>query len=192
MSSQTSPKQKPRERILETACTLFRRHGLKGIGVEAIAEAADTNKMTLYRHFGSKDELISECLREIGTRKTAIWSELEAAHPGDALAQLHAWIRMAADIVLADERGCDLANAAVELAEQDHPARKVIQDMKVAYRERLVALCAAAGLREPEMVADALSLLVEGARINRQSIGATGPAANFIAVAESIVTNARR
>ena len=45
---------KPRERIVSTARDLFRKHGIRGIGVDAIAEAADTNKMTLYRHFGSK------------------------------------------------------------------------------------------------------------------------------------------
>ena len=45
----------PRQRILDAADDLFRRVGIRGVGVEAIAEAAGTNKMTLYRHFESKD-----------------------------------------------------------------------------------------------------------------------------------------
>ena len=55
----------PRERILSVASELFYRHGIRAIGVEAIAEAAKTNKMTLYRHFASKDELVAEYLRRL-------------------------------------------------------------------------------------------------------------------------------
>ena len=54
----------PRERILAAAAELFYRHGVRAVGVDAIAEAAGTNKMTLYRHFPSKDELVAEYLRQ--------------------------------------------------------------------------------------------------------------------------------
>ncbi len=54
----------PRARILAVAGDLFYRHGIRAVGVEAIAEAAGTNKMTLYRHFASKDELVAEYLRQ--------------------------------------------------------------------------------------------------------------------------------
>src|SRR2546428_8455871 len=46
----------PPARILAVAGELFYRHGIRAVGVDAIAEAASTNKMTLYRHFTSKDE----------------------------------------------------------------------------------------------------------------------------------------
>ena len=78
---------RPRERIIKTARELFRRHGMRGVGVDAIAEQAGTNKMTLYRHFGSKDELIVACLRDVAAENEEIWSDLEAAHPGDPMAQ---------------------------------------------------------------------------------------------------------
>src|ERR1700728_4416311 len=81
----------PRARILAAAGELFYRHGIRAVGVEAIAEAAGTNKMTLYRHFTSKDELVAEYLRQSAKRADACWDALEAAHPGDALAQLRAW-----------------------------------------------------------------------------------------------------
>ena len=86
---------KPRERIISTARDLFRKHGIRGIGVDAIAEAAGTNKMTLYRHFGSKDELVVACLRDVAGEVDAIWNEFEREYPGDPLAQLHAWVRAA-------------------------------------------------------------------------------------------------
>ena len=53
----------PRERILAAASDLFYRLGVRAVGVEAIAAAAGTNKMTLYRHFPSKDALVAEYLR---------------------------------------------------------------------------------------------------------------------------------
>src|SRR5258708_15752888 len=66
----------------------------------ALAETAGTNKMTLYRHFPSKDALVSEYLRGKAKRAEALWERLEAEHPGDPLAQLHAWVKYVADDVI--------------------------------------------------------------------------------------------
>src|SRR5579859_3326006 len=82
----------PRERILAVAAELFYRHGIRAVGVEAIAEAAGTNKMTLYRHFPSKDELVAEYLRIIAAMVDRRWSAYEQAHPGDPEAQIRAWL----------------------------------------------------------------------------------------------------
>lgn len=178
---------KPRDRIIATARDLFRRHGIRGIGVDAIAEAAGTNKMTLYRHFGSKDELVAECLRSFGREVDAAWNEVEAEHPGDPLAQLRAWIQCGVECVGSNGRGCDMANAAVELAESDHPARHVIEEFKREQRDRLAKLCADAGAADAELLADTLVLLFEGARVSRQSSGVEGPCAQFIASAEAVI-----
>src|SRR5262245_40070339 len=82
----------PRERIVTAACDLFYRQGIRAVGVEAIAEAAGTNKMTLYRHFSSKDELVAECLRRVAAKADALWDRIAADHPSDAPAQLNAWV----------------------------------------------------------------------------------------------------
>jgi AcrR family transcriptional regulator len=91
-----APRTPPRQRILDAADDLFRRYGIRGIGVEAIAEAAGTNKMTLYRHFASKDELVAEWVRGIVGQKEAEWDEISAEHPDDAQAQLVDWSRRVA------------------------------------------------------------------------------------------------
>jgi AcrR family transcriptional regulator len=184
-----APRPRPRDRIVVTARDLFHRHGIRGIGVEAIAEAAGTNKMTLYRHFGSKDDLIIECLLKVASDAEAVWTELETTYPGDPLARLHGWVRRAADCVLADGRGCDMANAAVELSEAGHPARRVIEEFKTAQRNRLAQLCRAAGVAQAELLADTLSLLLEGARVSRQSVGAEGPSARFVRMSEAIIAS---
>ncbi len=178
----------PRERLLAVAADLFYRHGIRAVGVEAIAEAAGTNKMTLYRHFASKDELVAEYLRQSAKLADACWDRFEQAHPGDARAQLRAWLAEMADhLANTDERGCALANAAVELPEKDHPARRVIEEFKVAQRTRLIRLCRAAGLSEPDMLADELHLLLEGARVTSQSVGADGLGARLMRMGEAMI-----
>jgi AcrR family transcriptional regulator len=178
----------PRERILAVAADLFYRNGIRAVGVDSIAEAAGTNKMTLYRHFASKDELVAEYLRRCAKGEAANWDKLAARYPGDALAQLRAWLKDMSDhIVNRDERGCPLVNAAVELPDKDHPARRVIEECKVAARARIVALCRAAKLREPELLADELNLMLEGARVTAQSVGIDGLAARLKRMSEALI-----
>jgi len=183
--SQQTP---PRERILAAASELFYRHGVRAVGVDAIAESAGTNKMTLYRHFSSKDELVAEYLRRLAAESDAVWTDIAAKHPDKPKAQLGAWIEaMAAHISDTDERGCALANAAIELPEKDHPARPVIEEFKKSQREKLAQLCRAAGLRQPELVADELFLLLEGARVSAQSFGPGGPGCSFVRMGQALV-----
>jgi AcrR family transcriptional regulator len=178
----------PRERILAVAADLFYRHGIRAVGVEAIAEGAGTNKMTLYRHFTSKDELVAEYLRRLAAKASASWDRLVAEHPSNPRAQLRRWLEdMAAHVASGNQRGCALANAAVELPEKDHPARRVIEAFKTAQRQRMIDLCAAAQLNEPEMLADELFLLLEGARVTAQSIGRDGLGERLMRMGEAMI-----
>src|SRR5437660_8439940 len=85
--------ERPRERIVAAARDLFYRHGIRAVGVDAVAEAAATNKMTLYRHFDSKDLLVAECLRRWAAEVDAAWDEIARAHEGHPREQLQAWLR---------------------------------------------------------------------------------------------------
>jgi AcrR family transcriptional regulator len=178
----------PRERILTVAADLFYRHGIRAVGVDAIAEAAGSNKMTLYRHFASKDELVAEYLRCLAEKASASWDKLAAQHPGDPRAQLRAWLEdMASHVDSGDQRGCPLANAAVELPEKDHPARRVIEAFKTAQRNRITQLCAAADLAQPELLADELFLLLEGVRVTTQSMGRAGLGERLMRMGEAMI-----
>ena len=178
----------PRLRILKAARELFYRCGIHAVGVDAIAEAADTNKTTLYRHFESKDELVAECLRELGREFDAAWAEIERAHAGQPKDQLLAWLRFIAEFKLGpSERGCAFANAAVELPDANHPARRVIEEFKSRHRDLTIELCRKAGLRDPELLADELFLLGEGARSTIQSLGPRGPAERLTEMFQTLV-----
>jgi len=186
-------KSSPRERILAVARELFYRDGIRAVGVEAIATAADTNKMTLYRHFESKDALVAAYLSELAAEGDALWDAVRAQHPGDPQAQLRTLLRRASEFAAeCSGRGCALANAAVELAERGHPARRIIEQHKRKQRERLVALCREAGFDQPARLADEMFLLVEGARSSLQSVGREGPGSRLYALAEGLLCAAPR
>src|SRR3977135_4578193 len=85
-----------RERILVAAGDLFHKQGIRGVGVEAIAEAAQTNKMTLYRFCESKDELIAEWVRGIVAHKEEEWKDLSEKHVADPQGHLQDWSRRTA------------------------------------------------------------------------------------------------
>jgi AcrR family transcriptional regulator len=179
---------RPRARILKAAQKLFYQNGIRAIGVDAIAEAAGTNKTTLYRHFESKDELVAECLREYGRELETAWTEIERAYHGNPRDQLLAWLRFIAEFKLGTtERGCAFANAAVELPDANHPARRVIEKYKGRYHDLIIELCRQAGLRDPELLADELFLLGEGARLSIQSLGPKGPAQRLSEMFQTLV-----
>jgi AcrR family transcriptional regulator len=148
--------------------------------------------MTLDRHFGSKDDLIVACLERAIREGEAVWGELEALYPDDKLAQLQGLVRRIANCVVSDTRGCDMSNVAVELSEIGHPARSMIEDFKAAQRSRLARLCKEAGVVQAELLADTLCLLIEGARVSRQSAGAEGPSARFVRMSEVIIASFAR
>jgi AcrR family transcriptional regulator len=144
--------------------------------------------MTLYRHFSSKDELVAECLRTFEQGVDAAWEENARAHAGDPKGQLVSWLRLVLEFKSSKtDQGCPVANVAVELRDSDHPARRVIEEFKTKQCLRLVQLCRDIGVREPERVAEELFLMLEGARISLQSLGAAGPGARFVGMVEDFI-----
>jgi AcrR family transcriptional regulator len=176
----------PRARILLAAAELFSRHGIGAVGVETIARAAASNKMTLYYHFASKDELVAEYLRASAKETDALWARIESTGPAGTAAQLSAWLAEMAQGLI-DGSGCRFTKATVELSEKSHPAQRVLRSYKVLQRRRLTRLCRAAGLRTPAMLADALLLLFEGACVMAPSIGRVGMKTRFIHLGEATI-----
>lgn len=194
MKSETSDRaseQKiaPRDRIVSTACQLFREHGIRGIGVDAIAEAASTNKMTLYRHFGSKDDLVCEALKHSSRTLDKAWEDLEKrTRATRGLSSRHG-LKARAQCLSSEPYGCDLANAAVELKEQGHPAHAIIETLKMEQHSRLADLCRSTGVSDPELLADTLSMLLEGARVSKLAVGKEGPSMRFTRACEAAMVS---
>lgn len=154
-----------RDRICETARDLFYNRGIRGVGVEMIAAEAGTTKMSLYRNFASKDELVAECLCQQEREFWAWWDATLAPLEGQPKLQIEALFK-ALEAQVGDEqwsRGCQFANAAVELPDEQHPARKIILKHHRDIRERLRRMCVEMGARQPDALADGLLLLMAGA-----------------------------
>ena len=190
---EAEPVLSPRERIIVAAADLFQRQGIRGVGVEAIAEAAGTNKMTLYRHFESKDELIAEWARGIIGQKEALWDELSEKYPDDAQQQLIEWSeRVAAKLAEMERRGSMLANALAELPDKNHPARRVIQAHKLREHKHIQKLCTDAGFQDPELAANLFFLLLEGAQNCVQCTGMRRVGEDLVRLVNLMIENARQ
>ena len=177
-----------RKRIFNTASQLFYRNGIRAVGVETIAAEADTTKMSLYRNFPSKDVLVAEWLREHDAAFWRDWEAMANRHPENPRMQLKAAFDLLAKHVADPKaRGCPMANAAVELTEKDHPARKVIEAHKAKLRRELAAICARMKARNPGLLADHLFLLMEGAQVTTQTLGVRGPARNVARAAAVLI-----
>jgi AcrR family transcriptional regulator len=162
------------------------------VGVEAIVEAAETNKMTLYRHFRSKDALIAAYVTQLAEEGDAVWERLTSDNPIDPEAQIQAWLAHVEDVLTnRGDRGCALANAAVEL-QINHPARAIIEAYKARKRNRLVRVFREARYRNPDGLADEVFLLFEGAQISLQCAGHKGPASRLSAMLRSLLAKAKR
>jgi AcrR family transcriptional regulator len=170
-------KPRVRDRIFETACDLFYKHGIREVGVDAIATAAGTNKMSFYRSFASKDELVAEYLDRKSNEFWIWWDSIVSAHEGDARRQIEALFdAFVSNTCIADSRGCALANASVELAEVEHPGRQVALKQKTEMQRRFRTLAAKAGAGKADELGDALMLLMEGGYLTQRTFGrGSGP-----------------
>jgi AcrR family transcriptional regulator len=153
-----------RDRIFEAAKKLFYKSGIRGVSVDAIAAEANTTKVTLYRVYSSKDELIVKVLEEQAQRWSQWWDEIVARHPGKPREQIEALFTAFRDELTSDaaERGCTMANAAVEI-EEGHPAKRVIREHKLEMARRMRELCRQMGAKDPDQLGDSLMLLLSGA-----------------------------
>src|SRR5205814_2143428 len=102
-----------RQRIFDTASELFYLKGIRAVGVETIAAEADTTKMSLYRNFPSKDELVAEWLREHDANFWKTWDAMASRHPKDPRRQIKAaFAPLAKHVAGPKARGCTRADAA--------------------------------------------------------------------------------
>ncbi|GAA2828788.1 TetR/AcrR family transcriptional regulator [Crossiella cryophila] len=155
MTTQASP----RERILGATSALFYRQGIQATGVEELAEAAAVSKRTLYKVFGSKDNLVTAYLEQLATRSLGNEANL-------ARADLSARDRLIALFDRPDQalgfRGCPMHNAAVELAAGNQAAHAVIHRHKLDFLHRLTETAREAGASDPEELGRQLFVLFEG------------------------------
>jgi AcrR family transcriptional regulator len=153
-----------RERILDTAYELFSKHGTRAVGVDRIITEAGTAKMTLYRNFASKDELILAFLAAREERWTRGWLQAEVAQratdPADRLLAIFdvfgEWFARP------DFEGCSFINVMLELTDRADPGRVASVEHLSVIREFLAGLAEAAGVEDAEAFAHQWHILMKG------------------------------
>ena len=177
-----------RQRILDTASEMFYREGVRAVGIDAIIARSGVAKMSLYRSFPSKDALVAAWLEDRNQFFWQRWERAEATHAGDPRGQLEAILDMVAVTASHPKwRGCPFLNTGTEFPEPDHPARAVILVHKRAVGERLRSLAGAAGARDPDLLAQQLQLLIDGAYAIGQSLGPDGPAKSVAGAGRALI-----
>jgi len=177
----------PRQRLLETAADLFYRDGFRAIGVDTLCATSGVGKMTLYRHFPGKDDLIAAYLEE---SDRAFWrffegATAEAEAPRD---KILAFFRALEGLVAQPAcHGCPFLNAAVDFPDPTHAGHQTALTHKNAVRRRFRELAEAAGDAEPAKLADQLLLLMDGAFMAVRLFGADNPAAHVLDAAQSLL-----
>ncbi|MFI8484177.1 TetR/AcrR family transcriptional regulator [Streptomyces rubrogriseus] len=178
----------PRERILDAAEELFQSEGIRRVGVQAIAERAETTKMAIYRHFETKDALVAEWLRILAAEYQAAFDRVEAEHPGRPREQILGLARFIADgLPGLSHRGCPFINSLAELPDRSHPARRVVEEHKARQTRRLVGMCAEAGMSDPEQVAAQITFVLEGAQVSTQNGSIDRAGERLMRIVEAIV-----
>jgi AcrR family transcriptional regulator len=176
-----------RERILEAAACLFYQDGIHAVGVDAIIAESGVAKMTLYRHFPSKDHLIAAYLERSNQRFWA-WLEGEMSSAPDARGKLlRAFRALGRQVTGPGCHGCGFQGAAAEFPDPAHPAHKVALAHKRQVLERFAALAREARLRSPETLAEQLLLLMDGAWVAARIFGPRNPAARVAEAARALI-----
>ncbi|MFD9076145.1 TetR/AcrR family transcriptional regulator, partial [Streptomyces lasiicapitis] len=164
----------------------------RGVGVQAIADKAETTKMAIYRHFETKDALVAEWLRIVAVDYQAAFDRVEAEHPGRPREQILGLARFIAEGLPAiSHRGCPFINSLAELPDRSHPARQVIEEHKAHQARRLVGMCAEAGLPDPGQAAAEITFVLEGAQVSTQNGSIDQVGDRLMRIVEAIIERGR-
>jgi AcrR family transcriptional regulator len=153
-----------RERILAAAYELFSRRGIRDVGVDEIVERAGVARMTVYRQFGSKDELVLAFLARREDLWTDGWLRAEveslASEPGERLLAIFdvfdGWFRTPSF------EGCSFINVLLEMSDPDHVAHAATVVHLANIRTFLERLATEAGVADPPAFARQWHILMKG------------------------------
>ena len=179
----------PKEKLFHTAARLFYRHGYRATGVDTIASESGIGKMTLYRHYPSKDDLIVAFLQ---ASDEDFWTYFERSTKGakTARGKLLAFFEALQDYVTSPAcYGCPFINLATEYPEVEYAGHQVALEHKQSVRTRFIQLAREAGARKPTALANALLLLMDGAYMAARMYGASpsNPAVNVAEAARLLI-----
>lgn len=154
----------PRDRLLDAAASLFCRHGINSVGVDAIIDEAGTAKATLYNLFGSKEALAYEVLDQEGLRwRDWIFKGIDDFEGEARLRLLHVFDLLHAWFSNKDYFGCPFINTVAEHDKFDNKMRNIALGHKKIVLARISNLVRETGVTNPEAMAHEIGIIIDGA-----------------------------
>ncbi|WP_239161724.1 TetR/AcrR family transcriptional regulator [Acrocarpospora phusangensis] len=177
-----------RERLLEAATELFYAHGLRAVSVDKVIDLASTTKVTFYRHFKSKDDLVVAYLeRRAVLERDGIGAAIKQGD-GDVDATLRVISEAIGIIACAPGfRGCPFINAAAEYPDPDSPIRRTVDAHRRWNRAAFEQLIAPLGVTNAGEVADDLMLVRDGAMVAGYLDRPATVAASFLRSSQAVI-----
>jgi len=163
-----------RERLMRATVALLGEGGVQAATPAAIAERAQAGKMSVYRHFSGKDELIAAALADYDIPHRA--RLLPGGDGDDPLDRVRAMFERAA--ARADGptySGCPYVIARLDVADPRHPAAEAARNHKQGMRLRITELLEQAGVRDAPSRAAVVLMLFDGAVIAAVLEGSGAP-----------------
>jgi AcrR family transcriptional regulator len=185
MTVVTSP---VRERLLETATKLFYAQGLRAVSADKIIERVGTTKVTFYRHFRTKDDLVLAYLDGRATIEREGIGRAIAHAGGDAETALRLISEgLGAVACRPGFRGCPFINAAAEYPDPTSPVRRLVADHRAWYRTTFEQLIAPLRLPDQAAVADQLMLLRDGAMVAGYLGDPAAAGGSFLSACQAVI-----
>jgi len=179
-----------RERILRKAHDLFYAEGLRATGIDRVIAEAGVTKVTFYRHFPSKNDLILTYLNLRHERWMKWFTEALERHGGASKGAqalppvMKEWFRGKA---LGDFRGCAFLNGVSEMGPTMPAVVQATRQHKQQMTDVIEALLPQSGQRK--RAAEALASAVDGAIVQAQYSGDSAPALRALQFIADRVTN---
>ena len=164
-STPTTERTSARDRLLAAADELFYDEGIHTVGIDRVIERAGVAKATLYSTFGSKDELIRAYLQgRLAARQQRIHAAIDPIEsPREQI--LEVFRSLGRYAAATDFRGCAFANASAE-AQRGSAVEQETEASRAWTRSLFAGLAQAVGASDPELLADQLTQLYDGAMLS--------------------------
>ncbi|WP_199439837.1 TetR/AcrR family transcriptional regulator [Umezawaea beigongshangensis] len=183
-----------RQRILAAADAMFYAEGVRAVSADRIIAAAEVSKVTFYRHFPTKDDLVLAYLRGRSDWERAEIARVRSDRPGDPCGTLTAVAEAIVDASCAPGfRGCPFIHAAAEYADPEHPVRHAVAAHRKWFAGVLDELLVELGVGDRSAALEQLVVLRDGAMVQGYLGGGSGLRADtLVAAGRAVIEVARR
>lgn len=176
-----------RERLLETTDDLIYRQGIQATGMDLVVKTSGVARKSIYKYFGTKDELVTEVLRRRDERWMN-WFRTSVERAETPEARLLEIFTVLKDWFISEGfRGCAFINTAGEIGDSQDPVRLVAKEHKEKLLKFVRTICQEYGAADPDALARRFLILIEGAITVAHVLGESSSADDALHVARTLL-----